>query len=80
MVPVSVLYVWVYLVVEMGIYVFVGRAAICISEVSGLRWKVEGIDGECYVLVFSDADGCVGGFCREKSLEYAGSVVVCELS
>ena len=45
-VPVSVLYVWVYLVVEMGIYVFVGRAAICISEVSGLWWKVEGIGGE----------------------------------
>ena len=46
MVPVSVLYVWVYLVFEMGMYVFVGRAAICISEVSGLRWKVEGIGGE----------------------------------
>ena len=45
LVPISLLYVWVYLVVEMGIYVFVGRAAICISEVSGLWWKVEGIGG-----------------------------------
>ena len=46
MVPVSVLYVWVYLVFEMGMYVFVGLAAIGIGEVSGLRWKVEGIGGE----------------------------------
>ena len=44
--PISVLYVWVYLVVEMGIYVFMGRAAIGIGEVSGLRWKVERIGGE----------------------------------
>ena len=39
------LHVWVYLVVKMGIYVFMGRAAIGIGEVDGYWWKVEGIGG-----------------------------------
>ena len=51
---------------ELGFYVGMSGAAIGICEVDGYLWKVEGIGGERCFLVFSDANGCVRGFCCKQ--------------
>ena len=55
-------------------------AAIGICEVDGYLWKVKWICGGRCFLVFSDANGCVRGFCCEQSFYYAGGVWVSEVS
>ena len=56
-----------YWVEELSFYVCMSGAAIGICEVDGYLWKVEGIGGGRYFLVFSDANGCVVLFFCEES-------------
>ena len=50
----------------LSFYVCVSGAAIGICEVDGYWWKVKGIFGGRCFLVFSNANGCVRGFCCKQ--------------
>ena len=52
---------------ELSFYVGMSGDAIGICEVDGYLWKVEGIGGGRYFLVFSNVNGGVRGFCCEQS-------------